>query len=61
MRERLSEMRKGEKNPFYGESHTEEASRKISESSSGERNPLYGVTGEDHPATVSSPVSNDRW
>lgn len=50
VREKLSEMRKGEKNPFYGKSHTEEALKKISESTSGENHHLYGVTGEDHPS-----------
>lgn len=50
VRQKLSAMRQGERNPFHGETHTEEALRKISESSSGENNPLHGVTGEEHPS-----------
>jgi len=50
VRQKLSEMRQGERNPFHGETHTEESLQKISESSSGENNHLYGVTGEDHPS-----------
>lgn len=50
VKEKLSRMRKGSKNPFYGQKHTDEALKKISESTSGENHHLYGVTGEDHPS-----------
>ncbi|MFB6159171.1 MAG: NUMOD3 domain-containing DNA-binding protein [Candidatus Nanohalobium sp.] len=50
VREKLSEMRTGEKNPFYGEKHTKEALKKISESQTGEKHHFYGVTGKDHPS-----------
>ncbi len=50
VRRKLSEMRKGKKNPFYGETHSDEVRAQISESIGGENHPHYGVTGKDHPS-----------
>ena len=38
----MSEDRKGEKNSFYGKSHSEASRRKISDALTGEKNPQYG-------------------
>lgn len=47
----ISEMFKGEGNPFYGKHHTEESKRKISESRkgqyNGEKHPFYGKHHSD--------------
>lgn len=39
---RMSEAKKGEKNPFYGKKHTEEYCMKISEMKNGEKHPMFG-------------------
>ena len=41
-RQRMSEVKKGENNPFYGKRHTEKTKQKISESIKGENHPMYG-------------------
>lgn len=49
---KLSEMRIGENNPFYGKTHTKEAKENISKNhtdNSGENNPMYGKIGELSP------------
>lgn len=50
-RQRLSNSRKGEGNPFYGKSHTDEARQKMSESRTGkqtkENNHNYGKSPSD--------------
>lgn len=47
-RRKLSESRKGERNPMFGKHncgwhHTEEARRKISMAKRGDANPMYGI------------------
>lgn len=47
----LSEKTKGENNPFYGKTHSEETKQKLRENIGvGENHRYYGVTGEEHPA-----------
>jgi group I intron endonuclease len=41
-RELLSNLFKGENNPFYGKKHTELMKKKLSESRKGKDNPMYG-------------------
>lgn len=41
-RNKLSELFKGENNPFFGKKHSEETKRKLSESRKGEKNPMFG-------------------
>lgn len=38
----LSNLYKGENNPFYGKHHTEDAKKNISEKIKGEKHPMYG-------------------
>ena len=38
----------GEKHPFYGKHHTEEAKQKMSEANKGEKSYLYGKFGKNH-------------
>ena len=44
-----SEDMTGEKHPFYGKHHTEEARKKLSQAKKGENNPQYGKRGKDAP------------
>jgi len=39
----------GEKNSFYGKTHSIETKRKIADSMKGEKGPHYGRTGDKHP------------
>lgn len=41
-RQKMSELKRGEKHNFYGKHHTEESKRKMSESTRGEKHPMYG-------------------
>lgn len=41
-RKNMSEAHKGEKNHFFGKTHSEERRRKMSEAHKGEKNPLWG-------------------
>ena len=41
-KDKLSEIRKGIKNPFYGKSHSENHKRMLSEQNSGDKNPFHG-------------------
>ena len=47
----MSKAQKGEKNSFYGKTHSEETKQKLSEAFKGEKNPMYGVSqsGEKNP------------
>lgn len=40
--QKLSEMRKGENNPFFGKHHSDETKKKMSESRKGENHPMWG-------------------
>lgn len=46
---KMSESKKGAKNPMYGKHHSEEHKQKLSESNRGENNAMYGRTGDKHP------------
>lgn len=46
---KISQSMQGEKNPFYGKTHSDEVKRKLKEINTGENNPRYGVNGENHP------------
>lgn len=46
---KLSESKKGEKNPNYGKKYTEKELKELSERMSGNRNPMYGKEGEKSP------------
>lgn len=51
-RQRLSEagvLLKGDKNPFYGRTHTPETKAVIADSMKGEKGPTYGRVGAKHP------------
>ena len=39
---KMREVKKGEKNPFYGKHHSDETRKKLSEANIGENNPMYG-------------------
>ena len=41
-KQKMSEVCKGAKNPFYGRHHSEESKRKISEGQMGDKNQFYG-------------------
>lgn len=41
-KKKLSEVMKGENNPFYGKHHSEEVRKKLSEAQKGEKNHNYG-------------------
>ena len=43
-RQKMSERVKGENNPMYGKTHSEEERQKRSRNYSGEGNPMYGKT-----------------
>lgn len=43
-KKKLSESKKGDKNPNYGKKYTEEELEKLSKRMSGENNPMYGKT-----------------
>lgn len=46
---KISNSLKGELNPFYGKTHSEEQKQKWRESRKGVNGPAYGRTGEKHP------------
>ena len=46
---RVSESKKGKKNPFYGKTHNNETKQMISELNSDSGNPMYGKRGKDSP------------
>ena len=41
-KQRMSEVKKGARNPMFGNSHSEEARKKISEATKGKNNPFFG-------------------
>lgn len=41
-KQRISELSKGDRNPFYGKHHSEKARQKMSETRSGEKNIMFG-------------------
>jgi hypothetical protein len=51
---KMSEDKKGSKNPMFGKHHTEERKRQISEGMSGEKHFFYG---KKHPASVLKKMS----
>lgn len=52
-KQKISELMRGEKNPWYGKHLSEEHRRKLSESHigihAGEKHPMYGKKGENNP------------
>ena len=46
---KISEMYKGEGNPFFGKYHSEKNKKEYSLKNSGENNPMFGKYGKDHP------------
>lgn len=49
----LNRKRTGDKNPFYGKTHTEETRQKLREKNSGKNNYWYGKKRPDHGEKVS--------
>ena len=73
-RTKLSAVKKGENNPFFGKSHSADARAKLSEVNKGENNPNFGKSassdtrqkqssaqrGENHPMYGKSPSADTR-
>jgi len=54
MRKYLSEINSGEKNPFYGKTHTEEVRRLQSERFIGSSHPMFGMTHSEDAKRIIS-------
>jgi group I intron endonuclease len=51
---KISEVKKGKKNPLYGKKHSEQTKKKMSEAQKGENNHMYGKTlSEEHKKKMS--------
>lgn len=48
-KQKLSESKKGDKNPNYGKKYTEEELKELSKRVSGKNNPMYGKCKEESP------------
>jgi hypothetical protein len=57
----MSNLKKGEKNPFFGKMHTEASRSLMSAAHSGENHPNFGKTlSEEHRANISSKLSGEN-
>ncbi len=56
-KEKMSEMRKGEKNPFFGKHHTEESKEKMRQSSKGQ---VSGFKGKKHSKEAKEKMKGKR-
>lgn len=63
-REKMSESHKGEKNIFYGKTHSEESRKKMSDAnldSNGNKNNFYGKTHSEESRKKISIKAKNRW
>lgn len=61
-KQKLSEANKGEKNAFYGKTHTEESVKKMSNSKLGENNPFHNKKHSDETLKKMSVINkNGDW
>ena len=59
-RQRTSERIKGELNPMYGKTHSEEAKALISKATTGTSNPMYGIKHDEEVRTNMSVLAAAR-